>query len=154
METESSLRNVVFLNKDWTMDNVQKTNNCINMPSSQILYPILLLLCVFVAKATRLPSRCLAMKAEIHFTEPLPSNDRRDTQTHKLNGRSCETRRWDVLRFHDIIRSFIKISSGIQKLIRGDIQTDRQHGDRISLFLFFQNKESRLKEFDFRSTVL
>jgi hypothetical protein len=25
----------LFLNKNWTMDNVQKTNNGINMPSSQ-----------------------------------------------------------------------------------------------------------------------
>jgi hypothetical protein len=28
METESSLRNVVFLNKNRTMDNVQKYNGC------------------------------------------------------------------------------------------------------------------------------
>jgi hypothetical protein len=36
-----------------------------------------------------------------------------------------------------------KIGSGIQKLIEVDTQTHRQHGDRISLLLFFQNKESR-----------
>jgi hypothetical protein len=40
--------------------------------------------------------------------------------------------------------SFIEIGSGVQKLIRGYID-HRQHGDRISLFLLFQNKESRLK---------
>jgi hypothetical protein len=34
------------------------------------------------------------------------------------------------------IPSFIKIGSGIQKLIRGDTQTHRQHGD-INLPLFF-----------------
>jgi hypothetical protein len=34
---------------------------------------------------------------------------------------------------------FIKIGSGIQK-------RHRQHGDLISLYLFFQNKESRLKQ--------
>jgi hypothetical protein len=39
------------------------------------------------------------------------------------------------------IQSFIKIGSGIQRLIG-----DRHHGDRISLPSFFQNKESRLKE--------
>jgi hypothetical protein len=40
------------------------------------------------------------------------------------------------------IQSFIKIGSGIQKLIDGYTQ----HGDRISvLFFFFQNKESGLK---------
>jgi hypothetical protein len=41
---------------------------------------------------------------------------------------------------------FIKIGSGIQKIIRGegDSQTHRQDGDRISLLLIFLNKESRL----------
>jgi hypothetical protein len=33
------------------------------------------------------------------------------------------------------IPSFIKIGSGIQKLILGDTQTHRQHGDLISLLL-------------------
>jgi hypothetical protein len=42
------------------------------------------------------------------------------------------------------ILSFM-IASGIQKLIRRDTQTHRQHGDRISLLSFFQTKESRLK---------
>jgi hypothetical protein len=43
------------------------------------------------------------------------------------------------------IPGFVKISSAIQMLIGR--YTDRQHGDRISLhlFFFFQNKESRLK---------
>jgi hypothetical protein len=39
------------------------------------------------------------------------------------------------------IPSFIKIRSAIQKLIGGDTQTYRQHGDRISLLLFLQNKK-------------
>jgi hypothetical protein len=40
------------------------------------------------------------------------------------------------------VPSFIKISSGIQKFTgRGH----RQHGDLISLLLFFQNKESRIE---------
>jgi hypothetical protein len=43
------------------------------------------------------------------------------------------------------ITSFIKIGSSIQKLIKGDTQTHRQHDDLISLLLFFQNKESMLK---------
>jgi hypothetical protein len=43
------------------------------------------------------------------------------------------------------IPSLIKIVSGIQKLMRGDSQTHRQHGDRISLLKNFQNKERRLK---------
>jgi hypothetical protein len=40
------------------------------------------------------------------------------------------------------VPSFIKIDSDIQKLIGG---IHRQQGDLISLLLFFQNKESRLK---------
>jgi hypothetical protein len=43
------------------------------------------------------------------------------------------------------IQNFVKIGSAIQKFIGGDTQTHRQHGDRISLLLFFQNKENRLK---------
>jgi hypothetical protein len=39
---------------------------------------IILLLCVFIAEGTCLPSRCLATGG-IHFTEPLPSNKRRNT---------------------------------------------------------------------------
>jgi hypothetical protein len=43
------------------------------------------------------------------------------------------------------ILSFIKIDSGIKKMMvgAGYSQIHRQHGDRISLILFFQNKESR-----------
>jgi hypothetical protein len=44
------------------------------------------------------------------------------------------------------ILSFIKIVAGIQTLIGGNSQAHRQQGDRISLLLFFQNKESRLKK--------
>jgi hypothetical protein len=43
------------------------------------------------------------------------------------------------------IPRFITIGSGIQKMITGDTFTHRQHGDLLSLLLFFQNKESRLK---------
>jgi hypothetical protein len=35
------------------------------------------------------------------------------------------------------IPSFITIGSGIQRLVGGDTQTQRQHGDLISLLLFF-----------------
>jgi hypothetical protein len=43
------------------------------------------------------------------------------------------------------ILNFIKTGSVIQKLIGGNTQTHKQHGGRISLILFFQNKERRLK---------
>jgi hypothetical protein len=46
------------------------------------------------------------------------------------------------------IPGFIKIGSAIQKLIGRDIKSQRRHGDRISLLLFFQNKQSRLKIFN------
>jgi hypothetical protein len=44
------------------------------------------------------------------------------------------------------IPSFRKIASGIRKLIRRCLHTQREQGDLISLLLFFQNKESRLKK--------
>jgi hypothetical protein len=43
------------------------------------------------------------------------------------------------------IPSFIKSGPGIQNLTGVDSQTHRQHGHLISLILFVQNKESRLK---------
>jgi hypothetical protein len=43
------------------------------------------------------------------------------------------------------IPSFIKTGSDIQKFIGGEEFTDTLHGDLISLLLFFQNKENRLK---------
>jgi hypothetical protein len=39
--------------------------------------------------------------------------------------------------------SFIKIGSGVQKLM-GGAHSHRQHDDHISSLLFFQNKESRV----------
>jgi hypothetical protein len=46
------------------------------------------------------------------------------------------------------VPSFIKFGSGIQKLIGRDSQAHRQHGDRISLFTFFQTTQGsdKLKE--------
>jgi hypothetical protein len=44
------------------------------------------------------------------------------------------------------VPSFIKIGSGVQKLIGGiHRHTHRQQRDVISLLYFFQNKKSRLK---------
>jgi hypothetical protein len=45
------------------------------------------------------------------------------------------------------IPSFIKTDSAIQKLMGGDTQIHTQQRELINLLLFFQNKESRLKEF-------
>jgi hypothetical protein len=43
------------------------------------------------------------------------------------------------------VPSVIKIGSGIQKLIRGNSQTRRQHGDLVILRVVFHSKENRLK---------
>jgi hypothetical protein len=44
------------------------------------------------------------------------------------------------------IPSFIKIGAGIQKLMgEGNSRTQRQYGELINVFAFFQNKESRQK---------
>jgi hypothetical protein len=50
----------------------------------------------------------------------------------------------DVMTY---IPGLIQSGSGIQMLMRwkGFADTHRQHGDLISLLLFFQNEESRLK---------
>jgi hypothetical protein len=45
-----------------------------------------------------------------------------------------------------IIYKFHKDCFRHSKVYRGDSQTHRQHGDLISLLLFFQNKESMLKK--------
>jgi hypothetical protein len=117
---------------------------------------VLLLLRAFIAAVTCLPSRCLATKGDIHFTEPFRSNDRRDTHADiQVDGGSYE-----VMYTVEIgsgaeiyIPSFINTGSGIQKLMGwGNSQKHRQHGDLISLLVFlscfpyFQKKknESRL----------
>jgi hypothetical protein len=53
------------------------------------------------------------------------------------------------------IPSFIKTGSDIQKLIRRDTQTHRQHGDLISLLSVFKKEESILEnavKIDLRET--
>jgi hypothetical protein len=53
-----------------------------NMDGIKIRHPTsFLLLCVFLTAWTCLPSRCLATKREIHFTDSLRVGDRRDTNT-------------------------------------------------------------------------
>jgi hypothetical protein len=48
---------------------------------------------------------------------------------------------------YEYTSSFIKIGSGIQKLMGGgDSEIYRQHGDRISLLSFFQKKDEAKSE--------
>jgi hypothetical protein len=56
-----------------------------------------------------------------------------------------EVRRCGGLRYHDIDAKFHKDSFSHSKVDEGDTQTHGQHGDFISLLLFFQNKEIKLK---------
>jgi hypothetical protein len=41
----------------------------------------------------------------------------------------------------EYVPSFMKIGSGIQKLMVGNTQTHRQHGDHISLLLFCNGRK-------------
>jgi hypothetical protein len=88
---------------------------------------------VFVAAVTFLLSRCLSTIGE-HI------------QTHRLVGGIMKYAVGLDSGVMIYIPSFMKIGSGIQKLIERDTLTHRQHGDRIHRLLFFQNKEIRLKE--------
>jgi hypothetical protein len=58
--------------------------------------------------------------------------------TDTMTSQNIDLSSWDTL----YMPSFIKTGLGIQKLKEGDSQTQRQHGDRISLLLFFKNGES------------
>jgi hypothetical protein len=79
------------------------------------------------------------------FTEPLPDNGMDVCiRTHTLMGRIYEVHRWDGLRCHDIRTKFHKDWFSHSKVDRvWDTKAHRQRGDLVSLFLFFQNKESR-----------
>jgi hypothetical protein len=78
------------------------------------------------------------MKRGIHFTEPLPSNDRRDTYTD--TDRSEEFMKYAAEMGSSAmiyIPSFIKIGSGIQKLRGGgftDTQTSRKSHKATFIF--------------------
>jgi hypothetical protein len=63
------------------------------------------------------------MEGRIHFTVPLPSNDRWDTDTdiHTDGGMKYAVEMDSGAIIH--ITSFIMIGSGIQKLIRWDRHT-------------------------------
>jgi hypothetical protein len=66
-------------------------------------------------------------------------------QTHGLMGVIHEIFHWDGLRFHDLCSMFHKDLVRHSKVKNGETQTQRQHGDRISLVCFFyQNKKSTL----------
>jgi hypothetical protein len=92
---------------------------------------------------------CVCVRCSVNVsTEPMPSNKRGiQICTHRLMGGICEGRSWDGLRCHDIHINFHKDWFTLTKVDgKGlDSQTHRQQGELISLILFFQNKESRLK---------
>jgi hypothetical protein len=66
------------------------------------------------------------MKGGILFTEPLPSNDRRDTHTRRLMGGIYEVPHSDGLRCHDIHTKFHENWLRLSKLIRVDPHTHKE----------------------------
>jgi hypothetical protein len=62
-----------------------------------------------------------------------------------LMGRMYELRRWNWPRRYDIHTKFHKEWFKYSKFVREDAH--RQQSDLISLLLYFQNKESRVKSF-------
>jgi hypothetical protein len=72
-----------------------------------------------------------------------PSNDRGDSQRDReIDGREFIKHAAEIGSGTTIyVPSFVKISSGIQKLIEGDTKTHGQHGDPISLLLFSQTSK-------------
>jgi hypothetical protein len=111
---------------------IHRQNHRLTFDNTQITYKmmylkILLLLLVFIAAVTCLPSPCLKLKGGIHLTELLHCNNRRDTHT--------DTDWWEQFMKYTVelgsvtmvyIPNCIKIGSGIQNLI-GEILrcTDR-----------------------------
>jgi hypothetical protein len=86
---------------------------------------------------------CICCLANV-FTEQLPSNERKDTQTDtQAVGRDYGVLCWDGFVCHDIHIIVHKDGSDIQKSIAG--LTDSQQGDLISLHLFFKITEKANK---------
>jgi hypothetical protein len=81
--------------------------------------------CVFVAVVTFSLSRCLATVG-------------RYTYRHRLIRGIYKVRGWDVLKCHDIHTKSNKDWVRHSKVNREHTQTYRQHGDSISLLLFFR----------------
>jgi hypothetical protein len=78
------------------------------------------------------------MKRGLHFTEPLPSNDRRDTHTDLWEGfMKYAVDMGSCAMIYTYIINCVKTASGIQKLTSGDSQAHRPDGDRVSLLSFF-----------------
>jgi hypothetical protein len=113
---------------------------------------LLILYCVFIAAGTCLLSRCLAIKGYTLSSLCLATVRGINIQSHRLMEGIYEVRRWDRLRCHGIHTEFhkdwftysnVNMWGFTYTLIHR--QTDRQHGDRISLLSFLQNKESGRK---------
>jgi hypothetical protein len=87
-----------------------------------------LLFHVFITSVTFSTSRCLPTTVECIYR-------------HRLVGGIYDGRFWDGLRCHDTHTKFHKDWLRHSEV---DTQAHRQHGECISLVLFFQNKKSRL----------
>jgi hypothetical protein len=82
------------------------------------------------------------------FTELLPSNDR---GIHRLLRGIYEVRRCDAFRHQDTDTKFHK--EWFRRLKVNWMGIDRQRRDRISVILFYKNKENNLKR-DVKETIV
>lgn len=104
-----------------------------------------LLLRAFIVTENSLPSRLLIMKGVMHFTQPLPSNKRRDTL---MRGIYEVVHRWGELRCHDLETKFH------QDWFRRSKDNGGRRNHRLkSTFFFFRNEESGLKFEIFHSGI-
>jgi hypothetical protein len=91
--------------------------------------------CVFVAVVTFLPSSCLATIRGYTYRH-----------THWWWGFTKYTAEMDSgAMIYSYIASFIKIASGIQKLLWRDTHTEPARWSHKPTFIFFKNKEIRLR---------
>jgi hypothetical protein len=90
--------------------------------------------CVFVDVVTFLPNCCLATIVGYTY---------RYTDWREGFMKYAAEMGWSAMIY---VWNFIQIGSAIEKLVGGEYRgKHREHGDCISLLLFFQNKESNLK---------
>jgi hypothetical protein len=101
------------------------------------------LLRIFGAVGTCLSSLCLTMKRGIHFTKALSSNDRR---IHRHTDWWEEFMKYAVEMGSGVmmyILSFIKIRSGIQKLMGGDSYTQTAWCSHKPILLSKEEKQTK-----------
>jgi hypothetical protein len=99
----------------------------------------------FLAAGTCLPSCNIAVNGEMHFTELLPSNVKRDTHTY-TDWWVRHMRIWDGLRCHDLHAKFYdpRVEGGKNtSIVIPASRKRRRKGNRISLRWDSANRPKR-----------